>query len=44
MNNFDDITKESIKLHNPNLQKIPDQPYKILIIGSTESGKNKFII
>ena len=33
MINFDDVTKENIKEHNPNwLPQIPDYPYRILII------------
>ena len=31
MINFDKVTKENIKQHNPNQQQIPDYPYKILI-------------
>ena len=29
MINFDDVTKENIKVHNPNSSKIPDHPYRI---------------
>ena len=36
--NFDDVTKENIKEHNPNWPQICDHPYRILIIGSG-SGK-----
>ena len=32
MINFDDVTKENIKEHNPNWSEIPDHPYKILIV------------
>ena len=32
MINFDDVKKESIKEHNPNLPQFPDHLYKILII------------
>ena len=39
MFNFDYITKEDIKEHNPNLPEIPDRPYRVLIFGSSESGK-----
>ena len=35
MINFDDVIKE----HNPNWPQIPDHSYRILIIGSSESGK-----
>ena len=27
MINFDDVTKENIKQHNPNWPQIPDHPY-----------------
>ena len=37
--NFDDVTKENIKEHNPNQPKIPVLPYKILLIGGSGSGK-----
>ena len=39
MINFDDVTKERIKIHNPNLPQIPDHTYRILIIGGSGSGK-----
>ena len=39
MINFDDVTKESIKELNLNWPKIPDHPYKMLIIGGSQSGK-----
>ena len=32
MINFDDVTEENIKQHNPNWPLIPDHPYRILII------------
>ena len=32
MINVDDITKVNIKEHNPNWPKIPDHPYRILMI------------
>ena len=37
--NFDDAVKENIKEHNPNWPEILDDPYRILIIGGSESGK-----
>ena len=37
--NFDDVTKEKIKEHNPNWPQIPDHSYRILIIGGSGSGK-----
>ena len=39
MINFDDVRKENIKKHNPNGPKIPDHPYRILIVGGSGSGK-----
>ena len=39
MSNFDNVTKENMKEHNPNWPQIPDHPYRILIIGSSVSGK-----
>ena len=37
--NFDCITKEDIKEHNPNWPEIPDNPYRILIFEGSESRK-----
>ena len=39
MINFDDVTKENKKEHNPNWPQIPDHSYRILIIGGSGSGK-----
>ena len=39
MLNFHYITKEDIKEHNPKWPEILDHPYRILIIGSSGSGK-----
>ena len=39
MINFDNVIKENIKEHNPNQSCIPDHPYRILINGGSESGK-----
>ena len=39
MINFDDVTKENIKEHNPNWSLTPDNQYRILIIGGSWSGK-----
>ena len=39
MFNFDYITKEGTKEHNPNWPEIPDHPYWILIIEGSGSGK-----
>ena len=35
MVNFDYITKENIKEHNPNWQKLFDHPYRALITGAS---------
>ena len=35
MFNFDYITKEDMKEHNPKWSEIPDHPHKILIIGGS---------
>ena len=37
--NFDDITKETIKEHNPNWPEINDHLSRILIIEGSGSGK-----
>ena len=39
MIDFDDVKKENIKEHNPSWPHIPDQPYRILIIRASGSGK-----
>ena len=39
MINFDDVTKENIKKHNPNWPETPDHQYIILIIGGSGYGK-----
>ena len=41
MINFNDVTKENIKEHNPNWPKISEHPYRIFIIGG--SGLEKQI-
>ena len=43
MINFDDITRENIKEPNPNWPQISDHSYRILIIGSTGSGKTSLL-
>ena len=35
MINFDYITKDNIKEHNPNWPQITDHPYRILMIGGS---------
>ena len=44
MFNFDYITKEDIKEHNPNWPKIPDHPYRILIDGGSRSGITNLLL
>ena len=44
MLNFDYITKEDIKDHNPNFPEIPDHPYRILIIRGSGSGRTNALI
>ena len=36
---FDDATKENIEEHNPNWPQIHNDPHRILITGSSRSGK-----
>ena len=44
MFNFHYITKGDIKIHNPNCPKIPDHPYRILIIVGFRSGKKNALL
>ena len=44
MINFDYVTKEDMKYHNPNWPEIPDHPYKILKIGGSGSGKKNALL
>ena len=44
MFNFHYILKEDIRGHNPNWSKIPDHPYKILIVGGFRSRKPNALI
>ena len=39
MINFDDVSKENIKQHNPNWPQIPDHTCRILTIGGPKSWK-----
>ena len=43
MINFNLATKENIKEHNPNWPQTLDHPYRILIIGGSESKKTNSI-
>ena len=42
--NFGCITKEKVKLHNPNWPEIPDHAYKIIITGGSGSGKTNVLL
>ena len=44
MINFDDIVNENKTKHNKNWPYIPDHPYRILIIGSSGSGKTNVLL
>ena len=44
MFNFDYITKEDIKKHNPNWPEIPDHAYRILIMEGSGSGKTNALL
>ena len=44
MINFDEYTNENKTKHNHNFPYIPDHPYKILIIGSSGSGKTNALL
>ena len=39
MIDFDVVTKENIKEHNPNYPKFSNHPYRILIVRDSGSGK-----
>ena len=44
MINFDCVTKEDIKEHNPNWSEIPDHPYMILIVEGSGSGNTNALL
>ena len=44
MINFDDYVNENKTEHNKNWLYIPDHPYRILIIGSSGSGKTNLLL
>ena len=44
MINLDSITNENNKEHNEKWPYIPDHPYRILIIGSSGSGKTNTLL
>ena len=44
MNNLDNIVNKNNEKHNENRSYIPDHPYRILIIGSSGSGKTNTLL
>ena len=44
MINFGNITNQNNKKHNEKWRHIPDHPYRILIIGSSQSGKTNRLL
>ena len=44
MINYDDVTKENIKCNNLNQPRIPDHPYRTLIIGGSGSEKTNVLL
>ena len=44
MINFDNYTNENKIEHNPKWPYIPDHPYRILIVGSSGSGKTNALL
>ena len=44
MINLDSITNENNKEHNEKWSYIPDHPYRIIIIGGSESGKTNTLL
>ena len=44
MINLDSINNENNKKHNEKWPKIPDHPYRILIIGDSGSGKTNALL
>ena len=44
MINYDEFNKQNIKGHNPYWPQIIDNPYRILIIGGSVSGKTKTLL
>ena len=44
MINFDDYSNENNTEHNKKWSYIPDHPYRILIIGSSGSGKTNALL
>ena len=44
MFDIDYVTKEDIKVHNPNWTKIPDHLYRIIIVEGSGSGKTNILL
>ena len=44
MFNLDNITNENNREHNKKWSFIPDHPYRIFIIGGSESGKTNVLL
>ena len=44
MVNFDCVTKEDIKEHNPKWPKVPNHPYWIWIIGGSGNAKTNALL
>ena len=44
MISYDDVTKEIMKERNSNWPQILDHPYRILIIGTSGSGKRNALL
>lgn len=44
MINFDNVTSKKRKKHNLNCPQIPYRSYRIIIIGSSWSGKTKILL
>ena len=44
MFNFDYTIKEDIKEHNPNWPEIPDNPYRLLVVGGSGFGKTNALL
>ena len=41
---YDDVAKENINKHDLNQPQLPGHPYRILIIGGSESGKTNALV
>ena len=44
MFNLDDVTNESSEDHNKKWPYIPNHPYRMLVIGGSESGKTNALL